>query len=40
MHVSIVGAGLGGLATAALLRRGGASVTLFDRAEPGGRAPA
>ncbi len=40
MHVSIVGAGLGGLATAALLRRGGASVTLFDRAEPGGRARA
>ena len=38
MHVSIVGAGLGGLATAALLRKGGATVTLFDRAKPGGRA--
>jgi hypothetical protein len=38
MHVSIVGAGLGGLTTAALLRRGGIDVTLYDRATPGGRA--
>ncbi len=38
MHVTIIGAGLGGLATAALLRQGGAEVTLVDRAEPGGRA--
>jgi hypothetical protein len=38
MHVSIVGAGLGGLATAALLKQRGVQVTLLDRAHPGGRA--
>jgi glycine/D-amino acid oxidase-like deaminating enzyme len=39
MHVLVVGAGLGGLATATLLARGGARVTLRERAlHPGGRA--
>lgn len=38
MHVSIVGAGLGGLTTAALLRQQGAAVTLYDHAAPGGLA--
>ncbi|MFZ5479784.1 MAG: NAD(P)-binding protein [Myxococcota bacterium] len=39
MHVAVIGAGLGGLAAARMLREGGATVTVYERAgEPGGRA--
>jgi phytoene desaturase len=38
-HVAIIGAGLGGLATAALLAKDGYSVTLYEKnSMPGGRA--
>jgi phytoene desaturase len=39
MHVVVIGAGLGGLSTAAYLSRSGHNVTLLERDDiPGGRA--